>query len=215
MKSKFIWLFAILLGLGLSSCIDILDEIKLNDDKSGSVFIGIESEMLGSIMNMAKDKIQPKTMEGLESLPIKSKEKIVDIKGVSNVKAFNQINKGRLGISFDFANPKALNSAYYALVDMKKAWYQPNIIKIGKHKISRRDLSPQLVKQIESENPELKNSEFLKYLNMKTVVRLPSISISIEEGEGKELKNTKKVAIRYTFTEILEETRSTAYRIRF
>ena len=212
---KFAWLFFIVISLGLSSCIDLLDEITLHDNKSGSVFIGIESELLGSIMKMAKDQIQADKLNNIEHFPNKSKDKLEAIQGISNVNALSQINKGRLGISFDFANPKALNNAYYALVDMEKKWYEPKIVKIGKHKISRPNFTPQIIKQIELENPEFKNSEYLKYLNLKTIIKLPRKSTTAVSGGKKELKNSNMIVIRNSFVEILNEQKSTAYKIRF
>lgn len=212
---KLIWLFALLLSLGLSSCIDILDEITLNDDKSGSVFIGIESQLLGSIMEAAKEQVGKKTTESLEEFPNKSKDKIKNIKGISAVKSFNQIKEGRIGISFNFDNPKALNLAYYTLLEIKKSWYSPNIVKISNHKISRRNLTKQIIDQVNQENPEIKNSEYLKYFTLKTIIRLPNESSSVKYGDDAVLTNGKKIVIRYTFTEVLNKEYSTAYKIKF
>jgi len=212
---KVIWLFALILSLGLTSCIDLIDEIKLNGDKSGSVFIGIESQLLGSILSMAKEQMDPNAIESLEEFPNDSKDKLKDLKGIQNVKSFSQVSEGRIGISFDFVNAKALNQAYYALLDMEKTWYSPNIVKIGKHKISRRDLTPQLVKELNKSMPKLKESEYLKYFNLKSIVRLPSQSKSIVYGEKQTLNNKKDIIMRYSFDEILNKEKSTAYKIKF
>jgi len=213
--SRFVLFLGILLSLSLSSCIDIVDEIKLNSDKSGSVFIGIESELLGSLMSMIKEQLSTESINKLEEFPNKSKDKLNSIKGISEVKSFSQINNGRYGISFDFANPKALNNAYYSLMDMEKSWYSPSLIKIGKHKISRKNITPHLVKEIKKNNPDLIDSEYLKYLSVKTIIRLPSESTSVKyKGQNIE-KNTKNVIIRYSFVEILKQEESTAYHIRF
>jgi len=212
---KVIWLFALILSLGLTSCIDLIDEIKLNGDKSGSVFIGIESQLLGSILSMAKEQMDPNAIESLEEFPNDSKDKLKDLKGIQNVKSFSQVSEGRIGISFDFVNAKALNQAYYALLDMEKTWYSPNIVKIGKHKISRRDLTPQLVKELNKSMPKLKESEYLKYFNLKSIVRLPSESKSIVYGEKQTLNNKKDIIMHYSFDEILNKEKSTAYKIKF
>ena len=212
---KVIWLFALILSLGLTSCIDLIDEIKLNGDKSGSVFIGIESQLLGSMLSMAKEQIDPNAIESLEKFPNDSKDKLKDLEGIQNVKSFNQVSEGRIGISFDFMNAKALNQAYYALLDMEKTWYSPNIVKIGKHKISRRDLTPQLVKELNKSMPKLKESEYLKYFNLKSIVRLPSHSKSIVYGEKQTLNNKKDIIMRYSFDEVLNKEKSTAYKIKF
>jgi len=215
MMKRVFWIFAISLSLGLSSCIDLIDEIKLNEDKSGTVFIGIESKILGSIMAMAKEQISPTAIESLEGFPNESKDKLKNMKGITNVKSFNQMSHGRIGISFDFINSKALNQAYYTLLDMEKTWYSPNIVKISKHKIYRRNLSPQLVKNLNKSMPELKNSEYLKYFKLKSIVRLPSESKSIIYGAKQNLKNTKEVIMYYSFDDILNKEKSTSYKIKF
>jgi hypothetical protein len=159
--------------------------------------------------------MDPNAIEFLEEFPNNSKDKLKDLKGIQNVKSFSQVSEGRIGISFDFVNAKALNQAYYALLDMEKTWYSPNIVKIGKHKISRRDLTPQLVKELNKSMPKLKESEYLKFFNLKSIVRLPSISKSIVYGEKQTLNNKKDIMMRYSFDEILNKEKSTAYKIKF
>jgi len=212
---KIVWLFALLLSLGLTSCIDIIDEINLNADKSGTVFIGLESKMLASIMGMAEEQIDTSTINQFMSFPKESADRLKNIKGVHEINAFDIISKGRIGIGFSFDNPKALNKAYYALLEMEKAWYQPNIVKIRKHKIIRMNLTPQLVKQIEKENPKLKDSEFVKYLNIKTILKLPNNIKEVECADDLRVIDNKEVAMRYSFLEVLKEKKSTAYKIRF
>jgi hypothetical protein len=215
MNKKIIWLFALLVSLSFSSCITLLDEIKLNDDKSGEVFIGLESQMLGSILSMAKDQIPTDMMDNLNTFPTEAQKRISNIEGISSVNAMDQISSGRLGINFHFKNSKALNNAYYALMEMKKTWYLPKIIKIGKHKIKRKDISPQLVKQIEKEYPDLKDSELLKYLKWETVIKLSSNSKKIETEQTKSKVGDKNIKIRYSLTEIIKDEKSTAFTIRF
>jgi len=212
---KIVWLFALLLSLGLTSCFDIIDEINLNADKSGTVFIGLESKMLTSIMRIAEEKSDTSTINQFLNFPSQSADRLKNIKGVHEINAYDIISKGRVGIGFSFDNPKALNKAYYALLDMKKAWYQPNIIKIRKHRIIRMNFTPQLVKQIEQESPDLMDFEFLEYFNVKTVLKLPNNIKEVECADDLRVIDNKEVAIRYSFSEVLKEKKSTAYKIRF
>ena len=212
---KIVWLFAVILSLGLTSCIDILDEIKLNSDKSGSVFIGIESQLLGTLFGLANQHIPQEAVDSVLGFPQHSKAKLDAIEGVNDVKAFNQLNEGRFGISFKFDDPKALNKAYYSLFEMKYAWYYPNIVKIRKHSISRRNLTPQLIKQIEQNSPNIKDSEYLKYLNIKTIIELPKDAKWLKTENPKEEINSNKIIIRYPLTEVLQEEKSTSYKIHF
>lgn len=212
---RFIGILLILMSLSLSSCIDILDELIINQNKSGSVFIGFESQVLGSVMNMAKEQIDPAIISELDSFPRASAERLNGIPGIHEIDAMDVISRGRFGIAFNFDNPKALNRAYYALLDMDKKWYYPRFVKIGKHKISRKNITPQLVKQIDKENPDLRHSKFLRYLNIKSVIKLPAENISIESENKAQCPSPEEVVIRYSFKELLNEEQSTAYKIRF
>ena len=212
---RFTGILLILMSMSLSSCIDILDEIILNRDKSGSVFIGLESQMLGSVMSMAKEQIDPAIFSELDSFPAASAERLKGIAGIHEINAMDVMSRGRFGIAFRFDNPKALNRAYYALLDMDKKWYYPRFIKIGNHKISRKNITPQLVKQIDEHNPDLRNSEFHRFLNIKSVIKLPAENISIESEKKAQCPSHEEVVIRYSFKELLNEEQSSAYKIRF
>lgn len=212
---KFFGLLFIILSVSLTSCIELLEEIKLNEDKSGSVFIGIESQVLASILDVVREQVSFDSISELEDLPSKLKERIINVKGISEVNSFDKVDDGRLGISFNFSNPTALNRAYFALAEVNKKWYHPNIIRVTKHKISRKDLTPQLINQLEKNYPKLKDSELTKFLSLKLVVKLPSPSISVYDGEKEVLTKTKNVRLNYGLSEILEEEKPTSFKIRF
>jgi len=215
MNKKLIWLIGLLISLSFSSCITILDEIKLNADKSGEVFIGLESEALASVLSMAKDQLSPEIIAQIDQFPNEAKDRLTGIEGIHHISSMEQVQNGRLGISFQFDNPKALNKAYYALMDMEKKWYLPNLIKIKKHKIKRKNITPQLVKQIEENNPDLKDSQILKYLNWKSVIKLPANSTAINNVQSKSAVGNKEVVIRYSLSDLLKNEKSSAYEIRF
>jgi hypothetical protein len=212
---RLVYALFLMVSLSLTSCIDILDEIVLNEDKSGSVFIGLESRMLGTLMRSAREQIDPAIMEQLDSFPSMAADKLKGIKGIHEIDALDVISQGRFGIAFKFDSPKALNKAYYALMDMDKKFYHPKIVKIGKHKISLRNITPQLVEQIKNNSPELINSDFIKYLNIRTVLRLPASSISVESDKKANTREANRVLIKYPLDELVRQGESTAYKVRF
>lgn len=212
---KSIGLIFIILSIGFTSCIELIEGITLNEDKSGSVFIGIESKVLASLLSLAEDQITPGTIDELEKLPIILKDRITEVKGISEVSAFDKINDGRLGIYFKFSDPKALNQAYFALADVTKKWYHPKVFRVSKNKISRRNLSPLLVQQLEKEYPEMIDSKLIKFISLNVVVQLQAPPTSVFNGKEKVPINTNKVSFEYGLAEILKEEKSTAFKIRF
>lgn len=214
-KRSFVWSIILLFSLSLTSCIELLEEISVNEDKSGYVFIGIESKLLGSLLGMAKDQVDPSVIAEIEKFPNESKEKLSKVKGITKINSFDQLNSGRIGFSFHFDKPSSLNQAYYALFDMEKKIYNPNIVSISKHKVKRRNLTPQLVEQIDIEKPGFKDADYIKYLNYKIVVKVPSTTKSIENGNLTNSVGSKKVIMKYSATAILKDEKSTAFKIRF
>ena len=158
----------------MTSCIDLMHEITINKDKSGEVFIGFESMALGGLINIDNQYVDEELKKLIINFPIKALNKLKEIEGISKLKAHTQLKTGRIGIQFHFNNPKTLNKAYYALGQMDKKWFYPQIVKINKHRIKIRNITPFVLKKIEEKDKSLLNNELANYVNIKTIIHLPS-----------------------------------------
>ena len=208
-------LSAVFLLLGTTSCIDFLNEIKINKDKSGSVFIGIEMNAIAGLMITESDKVSPKIKEYIIHFPSESEILIQGIDGISNIESYTQPAQGRIGIGFSFKNQKALNKAYYKLLEMDYKWYSPNIVVIKKHKVKVRNATPYIKDYYDNYADSFEDNSIIKYLHYKTVIHVPSSinSFNIERGN---LSQDKKVFInRISGKEILELDANSGFSFKY
>ena len=199
MKSNRFYSIALILLLAFttSSCINLLNEIRINSDKSGSSFIGIEFGALSNFLDLDSDKIDPNIKSNVVNFPNIAKEKLQDIKGISNIKTLGVLSSGRIGIEFDFKNMKSLNKAYYALLNKPKKWFYPDLIKIKSHKVKLKDISSQIKSFVEDNNDNPENTKFINYLNFRTQVIVPTKITSAKIGNGT-IRNNGKTFINNT-----------------
>ena len=187
----------LLLAFTASSCINLLNEIKINSDKSGTSFIGIEFGALSAFMDLDSKELDPNIKSNVVNFPNIAKDKLQNIKGISNIKTLGVLSSGRIGIAFDFKNMRALNKAYYSLLDKNKKWFYPNIIKIKNHKVKLKNISSQIKSLVEDNNDNPKNAKFINYLNFRTKIIVPTKISSAKIGQGT-ISNNGKTFINNT-----------------
>ena len=141
---KRIRVYIVLLSfLFLSGCIDIVEEIKINPNKSGSIRISMDLGALGSsFMSIAKDYIDLSMMEDIKKQPGLTAKIISNTKGIRNILPVSDDKKGLYALSFDFDNDKALNEAFYKMFNSNKTIFLPKVIKISKRRIKVTNLAP-------------------------------------------------------------------------
>lgn len=187
----------LLIAFTASSCINLLNEIKINADKTGTSFIGIEFGALSNFLDLDSDKLDPNIKSNVLDFPNIAKDKLQNIKGISSIKTLGVLSSGRIGIEFHFKNMQALNKAYYSLLDMDKKWFYPKLIKIKKHKIKLRDISNHIKSFVEDNNDNPENSKFINYLNFSTKINVPTKITTAKIGQGT-IKNNGRTFINNT-----------------
>ncbi len=170
---KKIFLFLIPLFL-LSGCIDIVEEITINPDKSGTVTFSMDMGMLGGYaMNLGESYMQGTLLEQIKNLPATATALLKNVDGLSNIKSVTN-KDGLYSVSFDFKNDKDLNQALYTLFDAKKPFFAPNYMKIKKHKIVKKNYAPVLRLFLKKYKDQIKDASILKLINYKTIFNLPA-----------------------------------------
>ena len=173
----------LIIVLSMSSCVNIVNLFKINADKSGTAFIGIEINAVSGLLDLASEYIDNDFKKKITVFPAEADEKLKGLKGVSNIKSYLEVNSGKLGVEFDFKNPKALNTALYALLDKERKCYFPDIIKIRKHKVKIRDVSFYIKEYIEDNNEEM-SPLVINYIKYNTVVIFPKKIKSVKNNTG-------------------------------
>jgi len=158
----------LLLMLGSTSCIELVEEIKINSDLSGKYHLYLKHNGLEFVFNSVGQNID---LSGLEN----GLEKLKHQKEISNLRTSINPKKGKFSIQFDFSDAKSLTRAFYAGLGTKKRFYHKSFLKINASKITRPNLTPYLVKYAESQNliDEFPSEVLLDYVNYRYRIITP------------------------------------------
>ena len=141
MKKFLIPLIISVLAFSMQSCLEIVEEITINEDQSGSMLLSAGVTNANSIFGLIGSFTDITFMDDLEREADIIVSKLKAREGISNVQ-FSKIGKaGKYSLSFDFDNSKSLNNALYAVNNQKKTLFQPSFYKIKKNKYRRKNIT--------------------------------------------------------------------------
>jgi hypothetical protein len=152
-------------------------------------------------------------MEDIKKQPYISAKQIENTKGITNIKAISENDKGLYALSFDFKNDKVLNEAFYKLFNSNKSVFLPKVIRIKKHKITVANLAPVVRYVSEKYDKNIKNNQLLSIVSIKQLYVFP--------GEVKKvsnplyIKDDYKVNMSCTISELLNSNLNIGTKIRY
>ena len=158
----------LLITLSFTSCIELVEEIKINPDLSGKYHLYLKHNGLDFLFNSVGKNLDLRGLnEGLQ--------KLEQQKGISNIKSDIKPKKGKFSIQFDFSDAKSLTQAFYAALGVKKKFYHKPFLKINQSRIKRPNLTPYLFKYAESQGllEQLPSKNLLDYVNYRYRVISP------------------------------------------
>ncbi|MCD6179083.1 MAG: hypothetical protein J7K39_04190 [Bacteroidales bacterium] len=176
---KFFRIFTLLiLAFSFTSCIELVEEIKINTDLSGEYHLYLKHNGLGFLFNSIGQNIDLSRLDdGLQKLEQQN--------GISNLKTNINPKKGKFSIQFDFSDDNSLNRAFYAALGVKKRFYHKNFLKISQSKIKRPNLTPYLVRYAKSQGllDQLPDENILDYVKYRyRVISSENIKHAIPES---------------------------------
>ena len=120
--NKFLLILVLAATLPLTGCFEILEEVDLNDDGSGTLSLTINlSESKANLANYMKMKevqgIRVPTQQEIEAEIGKIKKALASANGISNVVAASDFEDFIFNIKGDFTNVKDLNNAINFVAD--------------------------------------------------------------------------------------------------
>ncbi|MFH0866710.1 MAG: hypothetical protein V1904_10980 [Bacteroidota bacterium] len=199
----------------LSGCIDIVEEITINPDKSGTVTFSMDMGTLGGFaMNLGESYMQGTLLEQLKNLPETAAGLLKNINGLSNIKPVTN-QKGLYSISFGFKNEKDLNNALYKLFDTKKPFFAPNYIRIKKHKIVKKNYAPVIKLFLKKYKDQIKDNSILKLINYKAVFNLPAEIKKSSNKKSTLSANKKTLEFKCTIEDLLTTNVNIGNKIRY
>ena len=212
MRILFIILFA---SFFLTGCIEIIETIHINKDRSGSIEYRVNtsqaSSWLGNISGMIDNSLEEQIRdEALQMVNILHQQE-----GISNVKYKLGKLSGDFFLQFDFKTAENYNKALYSMGGARKTLFSPGYLKISKHKIKKMNFTPWLNGYLKKENIEITQSFISDMITFSSIVEVPSEVKRVKPANVKVPKDASKVVQRLSFTQILVDKKSTGLRVKY
>ncbi len=205
----------ILTSFSLTSCIEIIEEMWVKKDRSGKVSLRVESGAVGFLFTTLGDYIQPKMLTEITSAPATYAKKLKEVKGVSKVHTVNDLKNGQLGLSFEFANPSALNHAWYSFLGLDKKFYHPRLYKISRHKLKKKNIHPYLQRYLLENKEQISSPEILKLIRFVTIYHLPGTIKKSKNQENTKLKQDTIVIQSHSVESLMKDKTDLSQVIHF
>jgi len=188
------------------SCIEIIQQVDINSDKSGTYTLKIDLGLLNYTGAGGTDAMA--FLSQVKELPPKAVEKLKTMGGLSAVENITNEGKGIYGFKFNFVNDKVFNKALYDLADQQKLFFMPDFIKIKRHKIKVTDISPFVKKansmsqQKQEQSFSFISDQFSQYVFFNTIIQLPSAVKKAANPRSEILDN--EVKLRYPLSDLVK-----------
>jgi hypothetical protein len=177
-------LFFSLLLLGFTSCIEIVEEITVHKNNSGSIKYRLETTRMSSLINSFTEiidvSVENQLKEDIEAFALKLKS----LEGIDSVRLKLDGKPGNYILQFSFENPDYLNNAIYSLLGYEKTMFSPKYLTLTDHRFHRNNFSPWIKKYLNKEEVEIPAKEFITMVNYKTIVNYPE---KIKRYKGRNL----------------------------
>jgi len=199
-------------ALTFTSCIDLIEEVTINKNLSGSYEMRLETEGFGGLMNQMGGNIDIPEMREMDA----KLNQLSQQAGISNVRKNIRPKQMKFNISFDFENEAALNAAMYELAGIKPNIFVKKFLKVRNHKVVRPNLSPYLEKLIKQQDwqSQIPSEDMLNYVNYKFIVNTPKNVKRTIGGNATISSDRHSVITSYSFKELLLDKENVYLKVK-
>jgi hypothetical protein len=213
---KILFAFSLLtVTLSMQSCIEIVEEITVNEDQSGTLALSAGLNNANSIFALIGAFTDITFLDDIEREIEIIVSKLKAQQGISNVRFTKIKSGGNYALSFDFSDSKALNNALYAVNDQKKTFFQPSFYKITKNKYHRKNITNWANMLLEKEKDNLPDESVFDLITYKAVVHFPRQVKKVNADDVVISKDEKTVSISNFISDILDKRIDTGIKVRF
>lgn len=136
--------------------------------------------------------------------------------GISNVQFADNMRKGRIELSFDFDDDKSLNKALYAVGEVEKGFFQPNIYKVKSNKFVRNNTTRWLLMFLKQEEQNLPDEALFDLVEVKSVYQMPSnIRRTKSTGDYKISSDNRSVTTTHFLSDLIDEKINTRVKVKY
>lgn len=208
-------LFLLLPLVFCSSCLEIYEVIRIKDKGKGNVEIGLDMGSAGILGSLTDRYLQPGLMDEITAMPALAANRLKDVEGVKNVMFNPDLSKGKLFVSFDFENRRAINKAYFSLFFREKKWYEPRPILLNNHRFKRYNLTPLIKYFIGDNKTKLNDLTLLGLIKVRSEIHIPKPAKSVSNQAYTILPDKQSIQMVLSLQELLGESPSTGIKVRF
>ncbi len=174
-------LLLVIVALSLTSCIELIEEMHIHADKSGTWEMRLEANGMQSLLGSVGKYLGEDIVGDWKAIPEKRLKDLKAIKGISNVEV-NSSGDFIVGLKFSYKNQRALNKALYALAGYKKQFFYPKLYKVKKHKFKKVDIGKVVHKKLSEELEDMPNKSWMEYVSLTSIYHLPSDQIEVKSS---------------------------------
>jgi copper chaperone CopZ len=204
-----------ILAFSLTSCIEIVEEINITENKSGNISIKIESDNSGLILNIVNNLFGNSYEDQIKAELDKIARKLTNEKGIEKVEVNLEESSGEYGISCNFSNTADLNRALYKAFGYKKTIFSPGYVKAGSHRLKKMNITPYIKKYLDKENITIPEAYILEMIDYKCIYHVPNEIKRTSNTKVEITNNSKTATIDFPIEKVLDNKVNTGIKIRY
>jgi hypothetical protein len=198
------------------SCIEIVEEVTVRDDRSGSISLSVEVGRGNSLLGIFGSFTDISFPDELTDMAEYYSRELQKQKGISNVRLINKSNSGMIRLTFDFEDQQKLNRALYAMAGVEKTIFNPNIYKIKSKKLERRNVTKPVKMIIAEANDESGDEILYEIISVKSVFNTPRSIRKVSTKMPVHISSDKRfVTAKIELTELYENNTNTRLKVKF
>jgi len=203
--------FVLIPLLLFQGCIEIVEKIDVNDDRSGTINLSVSVMRGNFLLNLVRLGIDMDVLSEVKELAEDAAGTLRESPGISNVQVTGSQKRGMVSLSFNFDNQRNLNRALYRVAGHEKTVFLPAVYKIRKGSFEKNNMT-KLIELVVKEE-QLKFSPSL--INYTTEINLPRPAKSVSGKKAGVYQNNQIVRVSDNLANILENRTSTGLKVRF
>lgn len=210
------WVAVIVISLLLQSCINIVEEVTVHADRSGSVSLRMDAGSGNPLMTLLGRFVDLSFMDDLEQEARIVASGLRYQPGISKVNVRKHGRNGALELSFDFADSRALNHALYAAAGARKTCWQPAIYKTRNHGFVRTNTTGWLRLLLKAAGDEMPDAAVAEFIDITSIYHLPAPARRISSKANYSISvDQMTITTTNTLADVLDNNISSRIKIRY
>lgn len=208
------WIFLLPVIL-LTGCIEIVEDITIHPDRSGTVSYSIEVTKAGALLSGLASLVDASWEGQIRMEADNFIRRLQAQPGISNIHYDLPGRNGTYSLTFDFEKESDFNEAIYEVSGNKKTIFSPGYLKIGNSRIKKFNFSPWLRRYIENQDLEMPSPLITDNIYFRSVIHTPEDIKRVNSETQGAFKSSRETVQKFLMTDILNGEVNTGIRIRY